>query len=203
MGDPKKLKKKYNTPMHPWNRTAIETEGVLKKEYGLVNKREIYIASSLLKKFKDTAKKLVAVKTAQGEKEKKQLADKLQRYGLMQPGGALDDVLSLQLKDILERRIQTLIFRKGLARSMKQARQFILHRHIRIGEKEITSPSTVLDLEEESKLRFKPSSKLSKEDHPERMVVAAQQIAAEAGKVKAGTKNEGETEAVIGEETEE
>ena len=57
---------------------------------------------SLLKKYKDLAKNLIAVKTEQGEKEKKQMMDKLQRWGLIQTGAELDDVLGLEVKDIME-----------------------------------------------------------------------------------------------------
>ncbi len=172
MGDIKKSKKKYFTPAHPWSKIAIEEEGKLKKEYGLKNKKEIYIASSFLKKYKDIAKKLIADKTTQGEKEGLQMLDKLQKIGLLPAGAKLDQVLSLQLKDILERRLQSVVCKKGLAKSMNQARQFIVHRHIAVGDKEITSPSYVLSVGEESKITFRTNSTLSAEDHPERMIAA-------------------------------
>jgi len=169
MGDPKKAKKKYSTPSHPWRRNEIEENKTLKQEYGLKNRKEILIAISFLKKYKDIAKTLIADKTAQGEKEKLQMMEKLQRYGLLPSGAGLDDVLSIQLKDILARRIQSVAVRKGLARTMNQARQFIVHRHLVIGQKEITSPSYLLTTAEEALLGFKTKSTLSKEDHPERM----------------------------------
>ncbi len=173
MGDPKKFKKKYDTPAHPWSKQAIETEGQLRKEYGLKKKKEIYIASSFLKKYKDIAKRLIADKSAQGAKEGVQMMEKLQRIGLLQAGAKLDAVLSLELKDILERRLQSLVCRKGLAKSMNQARQFISHRHIMIGNKEITSPSYVTSLQEEAGLAFQERSALKSSDHPERMTPAS------------------------------
>lgn len=188
MGDPKKLKKKYSRPMHPWNKTTIDEEKVLSKEYGLRNKREIFIAVSTLKKYKDIAKSLVAKQTAQSEKEKKLLLEKVQKYGLLRPGTVIDDILSVQLKDVLERRLQSLICRRGLARTMRQARQFVTHRHFWVGDKEITSPSALLTLEEESHLRFKPNSGLSKEDHPERVGIGANQIKEEAAALKKSIK---------------
>jgi len=171
MGDTKKLKKKYVPPAHPWIKATIDEHKTLKKEYGLLRRKEILLANSFLKKYKDIAKHLIANKTAQGEKEKAQMMDKLTRNGLLTIGASLDDVLSIQVKDILERRIQSLVFRKGMARSMRQARQFITHRHIIIGDKEITSPSRMLTVEEESKLAFKNASSLAKDDHPERVIV--------------------------------
>ncbi len=184
MGDPKKLKKKYNTPIHPWNKNAIEQERILTKEYGLTNKKEIYIATSFLKKYKEIAKKLIATKTAQAEKEKKQVVEKLQKYGFLQVGSSLDQILGLETKDVMERRLQSLLFRKGFSRSMKQARQFVTHRHIIIGKKQITSPSYMLTLEEESSLTFKPTSHLASADHPERVSLIQQKIHEEAETVR-------------------
>ncbi len=169
MGDPKKLKKKYNTPRHPWNKNNIETEGVIKKEYGLKNKKEIFIANSFLKKYKDIAKKLTATKTEQAEKEKTQILTKLQRLGLLPTGADLDQILGLELKQLMERRLQSLVFRKGLAKTMNQARQFIVHRHVKIGEQEIARPSYIVSLEEEGSISFKDKSALFDENHPERV----------------------------------
>lgn len=168
MGDPKKFRKKYDTPAHPWSKAAIEAEAILRKDFGLKKKKEIYISSSFLKKYKDISKRLIADKTAQGAKEGQQMIEKLQRLGLLPAGATLDQVLSLELKDILERRIQSLVCRKGLAKSMNQARQFITHRHVAIGNKEITSPSYVTSLQEEALLSFHGRSALNSSEHPER-----------------------------------
>lgn len=178
MGDPKKPKKKYATSMHPWIRKEIEIGKVLKKEYGLTNRKEILRTTSFLKKYKDIAKKLIADSTAQGQIEKKQMLEKLARFGLIPPQAELEQVLSLELKDILNRRLQSVVYRKGLARSMKQARQFITHRHIIIGEQEINAPSYLLTTEEENKLGFKVKSALAKEDHPERLVLPPKTVKA-------------------------
>lgn len=169
--------------MHPWNKVNIEAEREVIKEYSLKNKSEIFIANSLLKKYKNIAKKLIAKKTEQGEKEKQQVLKKLQDLGLLSAGADLDSILGLELKDVLERRLQSIVFRKGLARTMKQARQFIAHRHISIGDKEISMPSYLVSLKEESILKFKDKSALSDEGHPER-VNEAKEIANEAKEIK-------------------
>ena len=183
MGDPKKLRKKYSTPVHPWKKTAIDAGRIIRKEYGLRNRKEILIATSFLKKYKDIAKRLIADNTAQGEREKKQMLDKLQGLGLLSSGIELEHVLSLELKDILERRVQSLLFRKGLARSMNQARQFIVHRHVVTGNKCITFPSYLMTVVEENQLGFKTKSNLSDVDHPERSN-PAKEIQEEAEAVK-------------------
>ncbi|MBI4152281.1 30S ribosomal protein S4 [Candidatus Woesearchaeota archaeon] len=174
MGDPKQYRRKYETPLHPWNKTVIETEKVLVRDFGLKNKHEIHIANSFLRRYKILAKKFIALTTAQAEKEKSQILDKLFRTGIIAQGAGLDQILGLELKDILERRLQSQIYRKGFARTMKQARQFITHRHILIGNKEITSPSYLVSRADESMLAFKTASPLATEDHPERTREAAE-----------------------------
>lgn len=176
MGDPKKARKKYSTPMHPWNKINIDAEKIIKREYGLRNKKEILIANSFLKKYKNISKKLVVTKTEQAEKEKIQVLTKLQKLGLLPIGSPLDQILGLEPKDILERRLQSIVFRKGLAKTMNQARQFIIHRHIKIGNKEISMPSYIVSLEEESSITFKAKSALANEEHPERIsqIIAVQ-----------------------------
>ena len=142
------------------------------QDYGLQKKKEIYVHSSFLKKYKDIAKRLITDKTIQGEREKSQMMAKLQRLNLLGAGAKLDDVLSLQLSHVLDRRLQSIVYKKGFARSMKQARQFITHRHIKLGEKEITSPGYLVLSDEEAVLSFKPDSALADDTHPQRVTIA-------------------------------
>ncbi len=187
MGDPKRFRKKYSKPMHPWNKAAIEEEAVIKFEYGIRRKKEIYIMRSFLKHYRDIAKRLSIDTTAQGAKEAQASLDKLKRLGLLASDASLNQVLALTLKDVLERRLQSVVFRKGMSRSMKQARQFITHRHILVSGKEITSPTYLLTIDEESVLSFKENSNLASEDHPER-VDPKQAIREEAEKLKRETE---------------
>jgi len=188
MGDPKKLKKKYTGPRHPWVRKAIEEERVIKKDYGLSNKRELFKINSFLKKYKDLAKRLIANPTEQSKKEERQVLEKLQKLGLLPYGSKLDDILSLVLTNVLDRRVQSVVFRKGLARSMKQARQFVTHRHITVNNQEITSPSYLVSLEEENHLAFKASSGLASEDHPERVIISSVPVKKAEKEVKEAVK---------------
>jgi small subunit ribosomal protein S4 len=168
MGDPRKIKSKYSRPGHPWQKERIEEERLVLREYGLKNKTEIYRARSALKTFADLAKKLIAARGAQADKERQQLLSRLARLGLVQSGAGLDAVLGLQLKNILERRLQTMVFRKGLARSMNQSRQFIVHEHIMVGKKSISSPGYHVTVADEGSIAFVPTSTLGNTAHPER-----------------------------------
>ena len=173
MGDPKKLKKKYQTRRHPWIESEIIESRELRKEFGLANTREILKAESFLKKYKNIAKILIVQTTKQGEKEKIQVLDKMQRLGLLPAGGTLDSILGLGTKDILNRRLQSVVYNKKLSRTMNQARQFIVHRHVSIAGKQITSPGYITSLLEEAHLQFKVNSKLADEEHPERAIAVA------------------------------
>ncbi len=170
MGDPKKHRKKYSNPVTPWNKERIEEEKLLLKEFGLKNKKEIYKASSLLRKFFSQSKKLVADRSAQGELERQQLLNKLTNLGLLNPGAELSNVLGITIKDLLERRLQTIVFRKKLAKTVDQSRQFITHHHITVGGKKITSPSYFVTKKEEDLITFSHSSNLSNADHAERVI---------------------------------
>jgi len=169
MGDPKKIRKKYETPVHPWQKERIVEEQVLLKEYSLKNKKEIWKFSSFLKKYKDQAKKLIAMQGKQADIERKQLMDKLKSYGLITQGNeTFDAIFSLQLRDVLDRMLQTRLFKKGLARTTNQARQFIVHGHVLIGDKKITAPRYLVHVNEDSIINFVVSSSLYSTDHPER-----------------------------------
>ena len=141
MGDPKKQKKKFSTPNHPWQKERIEAEKEILKQYGLRRKYEIWKMDSMLKDFLNRAKTLIAQRNPQSDLEKKQLLQRLNSLGLLKKDSKVEDVLNLTLKDVMERRLQTLLIRKQLARTMKQAREFITHEHVAIGERKVTAPS--------------------------------------------------------------
>ncbi len=169
MGDPKKHRKKYTTPKHPWQRRRIDEERDVVNGYGLKNKKEVWKAESVLGKVKSQAKSLIARKGQQSEKERKQIMDKLVKLNLIQPGAQIEDILALEPKHILNRRLQTVVYNKGLAKTISQARQFIVHGHIAIGSEKITVPSYLISSAEEDKIAFTLGSKLSNIEHPERI----------------------------------
>ena len=155
-------------PAHPWQKGRIDFEKNLVKEYGIKNKKELWKMDSFRKKFAIHAKKLIADTSEQGEKEKQQMIERLTKLGLIEHGAEIDDILSISLKDVLERRLETMVFRKELAHSVSQARQFIVHEHITVKGKKIKSPSYLVPRDEEDTIAFSVSSSLSDESHPER-----------------------------------
>jgi|TARA_Y100000310_G_C20611342_1_gene778148 small subunit ribosomal protein S4 len=171
MGDPKKQRKKYSKPSHPWRTERIEEEKELLKEYGLKNKKEIWKIKSLLKKYFGQVKKIIAASSKQSDVEKKHLLTKFKKLKLIDESAQIEDVLNITPKDILDRRLQTIVFKKSLTRSIKHARQAIIHKHIVIGDKKITNSSYLVSGDEESKVDFASKSPFSNNEHPERVSI--------------------------------
>lgn len=170
MGDPKKPKKKYSRPKKIWDKERIGVDRDIMKEYGLRNKKELWKAESFLRGLRQQAKLLIAKRgEEQADKERELLISRLVKLNLVNSGAVLEDVLGLELKSVLDRRLQSIVIKRGLAKSIKQARQFIVHGHISIGEGKINVPSYLVKADEESKIVFSRNSNLSKDDHPERI----------------------------------
>jgi small subunit ribosomal protein S4 len=173
MGDPKKQRKKFETPRFPWRTDVLETELKLLGQYGLRNKREIWRHKTLLSKYRGIARSLLGMSVEERRKLEKQLLDRLHRLGILPETAVMDDVLVLSLEDILERRLQTLVFQKGLAKSIHQARQLITHGHVAIAGRRVSSPSYLVLREEEAKITYAPTSPLSTPNQPLRKSIAA------------------------------
>jgi small subunit ribosomal protein S4 len=147
----RKIRKKYKTPTKGWSKERIERERETVKTYGLKKKREIWRSETFSRKFRRLARELAA--RTNKEKEKV-LIEKLVRYGLLNEGNTLDDVLSLTTEKFLERRLQTILVRKGLCTTPKQARQMIVHGHVMINGRRISYPSYLVTKSEEDKIQM-------------------------------------------------
>lgn len=171
MGDPRRLKKRYETPSHPWSAERIKREDELMRKYGLKNKREIWKAETILRKYRTRARQLLAKVGSEDpvyKREVKELLDHLLRMNLIKPGQGLDDCLALTVEDILKRRLQTIVYLKGLASSPRQARQLVVHGHISIRGRKVTVPGYLVRVDEENEIDYTSTSPLSDPSHPAR-----------------------------------
>ncbi|MGD9963712.1 MAG: 30S ribosomal protein S4 [Thermoplasmata archaeon] len=172
MGDPKFSRRKYEKPSHPWEGERIKAENELLMKYGLKNKRELWRAQSFVRTLRSQSRELQArVRTGdkQAEVETKELLQRCARLSLLPPEGAtLNDVLSLNTEAVLQRRFQTVIYRKGLAFTPKQARQFIVHGHASISGRKVTIPGYIVKRGEEDLINYHMMSPISNELHPVR-----------------------------------
>lgn len=154
MGDSRKIAKKYSTPRHPWQAERINEEKGIQKEFGLRNKREIWKAESMIRRIRREARKNLASTTLQAEKEKGQLLQRLIRINVVKGTATLDDVLALGTKDLLERRLQTRVYKKGFSNTINHARQLIIHGHIAIDGRKMTTPGYLVTANEENKIGY-------------------------------------------------
>jgi len=147
----KKQRKQYSRPFRPWDKARIEREKILMKEYGLRRKKEIWKAEAILRKYRRLARDLAANRNEEMEKI---LIQKLNKLGLIKLNANLDDILALTVESILNRRLQTLVKKKSLANTIKQARQFIVHGHIALNGQRIRWPSALIPADMEDKITY-------------------------------------------------
>lgn len=166
LGDPKRPRKKYKTPRHPWRADVLKEELEIMGIYGLRNKRELWRAKTTVSHFRRIARSLLSQPPEVRKKRERELLDKLYRLGLLDEGAELDHVLDLRVEHLLERRLQTLVYRKGLAVSPYQARQLIVHGHIAIGGRKVYSPGYIVKRDEEDLITYTPTSPFANKKPP-------------------------------------
>ncbi len=192
MGDPKFSRRSYDTPSHPWQGERIKAEVVLVNQFGLKNKTEVWKAQSILRNFRKQARELQALLRtgdAQAKRESDALLRKCGRMGVLpMEGSTLNDVLVLSEEDILGRRLQTIVFEKGMASTVKQARQMIVHGHVFMNGHRVTVPGYIVLRDEESSIEYAPASPFTDEMHP--MRISAEQAAANQAARAAAAKVE-------------
>jgi len=152
MGDPKKPRKKWRGPRHPWRKEVLLVELELVGRYGLRNKRELWKARTMLRNIRAQARKLLVLPEPERSERLKVLAGKLYRMGIIDRDASIDDILGLTVENILRRRLQTIVYEKGLAKSIYHARQLIVHRHILIGGQIVSRPGYLVRRDEEDKI---------------------------------------------------
>jgi len=189
MGYPGKNTKSYDTPRHPWQAARLAEEVGHVKTYGLRNKREVWKAQTLLRNYRRSAMEMLAEIT-EGElaghvKQKSDdILTKLKRYGILSQEGGLDDILALDARNFLDRRLQTQVYRQGFANTLRQSRQFITHGHIAIEGKKVTVPGYMVTKEDELKIEYYLNSPLKSESHVQRPAQIVQKEIAQIEEVQ-------------------
>jgi len=153
----KRKHKQYSRPKRPFDKPRIEEEGEIKKEFGLKNKKEIWKAEAKVKVIRRKAKNLI-----KAPKEEQQiLFDRLNKIGIKV--NSIADVLGLEKKDYLNRRLQTIVYKKKLAPTIKTSRQLITHKKILVDERAVSIPSYIVPVELENKITLKKTKTKKKE----------------------------------------
>ena len=152
----KRKHKKYSKPRKPFDKPRIIEEEKIKEDYGLKNKKEIWRSDSVVKVIRRRAKNLISA----NQEEQKKFFERLKKIGIN--ANSIAEVLSLDKKDYLNRRLQTIVTAKKIARTPKQARQLIVHKKILVNGRAINSPSYIVPVEFENKITLKPVMEKSK-----------------------------------------
>jgi small subunit ribosomal protein S4 len=177
MGDPKKQRKKFDTPRFRWRKDILQEELKLLGQFGLRNKHELWRHKTMLSKTRGIARSLIGKTPEERGKMENELLARLKKIGILDETAVLDNVLDLSIENLLERRLQTIVFRKGLTRTIFQSRQLITHGHVNVGNRCVTVPGYIVAKEEEKEVMYSPQSALATEAHPLRqgLTVVAKQ----------------------------
>ena len=149
-------KNKYRRPLKPFEAVRIKEENEIAKKYGLKNKTEIWKAIAKVNYYRGRAKALAN----RPHEEQKVLFKKLQALGLKVE--TISDVLDLEVENLLQRRLQTVVAQKKLADTVKQARQMITHKRVKINGRTVNAPSYLVPIAEENKIEIKKKEKKAK-----------------------------------------
>ncbi|ORY34873.1 40S ribosomal protein S9 [Naematelia encephala] len=154
---PRKQSKTYKVPKRPYEAARLDAELKLAGEYGLRNKREIWRIQLTLSKIRRAARELLKLDDKDPKRlfEGNALIRRLVRIGVLDDTRMrLDYVLALKTEDFLERRLQTQVFKLGLAKSVHHARVLIRQRHIRVGKQVVNVPSFVVRLDSQKHVDY-------------------------------------------------
>jgi small subunit ribosomal protein S4 len=169
MGLPIRHKTKAVSHKKKWDKNTIVSEAVFVTDYALKNKKEIRKAEALVSKLKTIAKnfnRTTETKTSAGAA---QFVDKLKAQGYLNvEATSLDEVLEITLRELFERRLSSVVYKAGLAKTPGQARQFVVHGHVAVGGQIVTAPSYPVSVKDADIIAFVGSSSLADEAHPER-----------------------------------
>eukprot|EP00842_Homolaphlyctis_polyrhiza_P005655 jgi/Hompol1/6090/HPOL_004868-RA len=152
-----KCSKTYKVPRRAYGSERLDAELKLAGEYGLKNKHEIWRVSFTLSNIRRAARELLKLEDKDPRRlfEGNALIRRLIRTGILDEEKAkLDYVLGLKVEDLLERRLQTQVFKRGLAKSVHHARVLIRQRHIRVGKQIVDIPSFIVRLDSEKHIDF-------------------------------------------------
>ena len=154
MGAPGRNRRQYDKPKDMWNLQRINADNELKEEFGLKNMKELWKVQSEISRIRSNVRTLLSGSSEQNTKVQENILTRLSKYGIANKTSSLDNLLDLKENAFLSRRLQSLVFKRGMAKTIKQARQLIVHGYISIGGKRVNRPGYLVSVDEESKIGY-------------------------------------------------
>lgn len=156
MGAPRLNRRKHERPGNMWDSQRIASDNALMNEYGLRSMKEIWKVQTEVSKLRKNVRSLLSAKQSGVESD---IISRLIKTGVVQSGSGIDALLDLNERKLLDRRLESIVFRKGLAKSMLQARQLITHGFISVNGKRVRVPGYIVKVDEEMGISYyKPIS---------------------------------------------
>ncbi|KAJ3434600.1 40S ribosomal protein S9-2-LIKE [Anaeramoeba flamelloides] len=153
--------KTFKTPRRPYQKERLDHELKVVGKYGLRTKREVWRVHYTLAKIRKSARNLLTLEENDPRRifEGAALLRRLTNLGILdEQKQRLEYVLTLTIDDFLDRRLQTQVYKSGLARSIHHARVLIKQRHISVGSQLVNVPSFMVKIESQKHIGFSSKS---------------------------------------------
>jgi small subunit ribosomal protein S4 len=180
LGAPKRNRSKFEKPKERWNLERIKADRTLIDEFGLKNHKELWKVQTEVSRIRRNVRELLSIGSGSDDIKEKMIG-RLTKLGVASQTTTLDNLLDLKENDLLNRRLQTVVFKKGLARTIKQARQFTVHGFIAIDGRKVNRPGYLVDAEIEKRITYYRPIDTSPQtnDDPSKHKSVAQEVPAE------------------------
>jgi small subunit ribosomal protein S4 len=153
LGAPKRNRSKFEKPKERWNLERIKADRTLINEFGLKNHKELWQVQSEVSRIRRNVRELLSIGSGSDDVKEK-IIGRLTKLGIASSTTTLDNLLDLKENDLLNRRLQTVVFRKGLAKTIKQARQLTVHGFIAIDGRKVNRPGYLVDADIEKRITY-------------------------------------------------
>ncbi len=162
-----------------WNLERINADKELVEKYGLKNRRELWKVQSEVRRIRRNARLLLSGESGYSNM-KDDMLKRLVKIGVVQNSATIDNLLDLKASNVLDRRLQTVVFKKGLAKTIKQSRQLIVHGFVAVGGTRVNRPGYVVDANLETQIAYyKPIDLSIKEPKPAAAEASSKEAASE------------------------
>lgn len=179
MGAPRRNRSKFEKPKERWNLERIKADRTLIDEYGLKNHKELWQVQSEVSRIRRNVRELLSVGSGSDDVKEK-IIGRLTKLGIASTTTTLDNLLDLKENDLLNRRLQTVVFRKGLAKTIKQARQLTVHGFIAIDGRKVNRPGYLVDADIEKRIAYYKKIDISPQTNDDQSKHTNRQAAPEA-----------------------